>query len=738
MATTIFGMIMVKILLELPEEFMKKLILVDGYSIAFRAFYAVPLLSNAKGLHTNVIYGIANMLSIMIEEEQPTHVLVAFDAGKTTFRHEFFPAYKEGRQETPTEFSEQIPFVKELLNAFGVAQYELEQYEADDIIGTVARQAEQEGFQVVIVSGDRDLTQLATEGTTVRITKKGVTETEDHTPSYIREKLGIDPLQIIDLKGLMGDSSDNIPGVPGIGEKTGLKLLLAHGSVENVLASIDQISGKKLVENLTNYREQAILSKQLATIVHDAPVAIGMNDLVYSGADVEKLRSFYREMEMNSLLKRLDAGDSSSASTQKDTLAEIDYQIVQEITADLLNQEVSAFYVEELNENYLKGDVLGFSLATADKAYYIPVDVAVSSELFRSWIADPTKQKLVFDVKKCKIVLLRLGMDLQGVCFDAMLASYVLNPSEKIEDFAAVARSFYDELLESDEQFYGKGAKLQIPGETLLSEHIVRKAVALWHIYQPMKVALEENDQYHLLTELEQPLALILADMEWQGVVVEADRLVEMGSSLRQRLEEIESDIFGLAGQIFNIQSPKQLGEVLFERLALPASKKTKTGYSTSAEVLEGLLGQHPIIEKILLYRQLSKLQSTYVEGLLKVIHSDGKVHTRFNQALTQTGRLSSLDPNLQNIPIRLEEGRKIRQAFVASEPDWFIFSADYSQIELRVMAHISSDERLIAAFNEGLDIHTKTAMNVFDVATDAVTADMRRQAKAVNFGIIY
>ncbi len=715
----------------------KKLVLIDGFSIAFRAFYAVPLLSNTKGLHTNAIYGFVNILNKILQEENPTHVMVAFDAGRTTFRHEFFTEYKGGRAETPSELSEQFPFIRELLEVSGVSHYELPQYEADDIIGTLATRAEKDGFEVTVVSGDRDLTQLASDKTTVRITKKGFTETDDYTPAFVMEKYGITPAQIVDLKGLMGDSSDNIPGVPGVGEKTGLKLLLAHGSIEAVLDATDQISGKKLVENLTNFREQAMLSKRLATIVTDAPVTVELDTLAYVGAQLDQLRNFYRDLGMTSLLKKLDVEgfESEDASVE---LAKANYTIATDVSADMISSAETSLFIEVLDDNYYTGAMIGFAIANAEQTYYLPLEVVEKSALFKEWAENRDAAKVVFDAKKCIVVMKRLGIQLQGVCFDALLASYIFNPGEKMEDFASLARPFYRDAIQSDEQFYGKGAKLKIPTQEVLSEHIARKAIALQEIHRPIVTALQENHQYELLMDLELPLALILAEMEWTGITVDASRLEEMGIGLEWRLKEIEASIYDHAGEVFNISSPKQLGVILFEKLGLPSSKKTKTGYSTSADVLDELASKHPIVAEILLYRQLSKLQSTYVEGLLKVIHEDGKVHTRFNQALTQTGRLSSIDPNLQNIPIRLEEGRKIREAFVPSVPGWLIVAADYSQIELRVLAHIAGDAGLIAAFREEMDIHTKTAMDVFGVEAVAVTSDMRRQAKAVNFGIVY
>lgn len=728
----------------------KKLVLIDGFSIAFRAFFAMPLLSNQKGIHTNAIYGFANMLNKILKDEQPTHALVAFDAGRTTFRHEFFEEYKGGRQQTPHELTEQFPFIREMLTAHGIEHYELENYEADDIIGTLARQAEEDGFEVKIVSGDRDLTQLATDKITVSITRKGLTETDDYTPEFVREKYNLTPIQIIDLKGLMGDSSDNIPGVPGVGEKTALKLLHEFGSVESVLSATATISGKKLVENLTTYHDQALLSKRLATIKIDTPVTVGLDDIPYHGMNKEKLRAFYKEMGMKSFIARLDAelaelnvsfdldGNAEDASDNKQAVdRDFLYKICREITPEIFSEQMSIF-VEYFDDNYFKGNVLGIGLASKKGCFFVPIEVAAGCKDFKNWANDESKKKSTYDAKSTIIALRRHGIELKGIFFDSFLASYIINPSEKIEDVASVVRGISDVPLKSDEDFYGKGVKKAAPGEDQLARFVAEKAQILHDVESKMVATLQENSQYELLMNLELPLAIILADMEWTGVKVNASRLESMGTELQSRLIEIELEIYALAGENFNIASPKQLGVVLFEKLGLPSGKKTKTGYSTAADVLEELAPNYPIVEQILHYRQLSKLQSTYVEGLLRVIHEDGKVHTRFNQALTQTGRLSSIDPNLQNIPIRLEEGRKIRQAFVPSVDGWKIFAADYSQIELRVLAHIAGDKGLVEAFQNGMDIHTKTAMDVFGVKAEEVTSNMRRQAKAVNFGIVY
>ncbi|MDM5313001.1 DNA polymerase I [Peribacillus frigoritolerans] len=710
----------------------KKLVLIDGNSIAYRAFFALPLLNNDKGVHTNSVYGFTMMLNRILEEEKPTHILVAFDAGKTTFRHASFKEYKGGRQKTPPELSEQFPFIRELLDCFQIKRYELENYEADDIIGTLSLQAEKDGFEVKVISGDKDLTQLSSPNTTVSITKKGITEIEEYTPKHIHEKYGLSPLQIIDLKGLMGDASDNIPGIPGVGEKTALKLLHQFETVENLLQSIDEVSGQKLKEKIEEHKDLALLSKELATITREAPLEVSVNETEYTGMDQDRVISFYKELGFSTLLDKLDVTESAPLEQEK-----IEVHTA-EMTEEMFANE-SALYVEILEDNYHRADIIGIAISNEQGHFYFNGEDALSSDAFKSWAEDETKKKTVFDAKRTVVALRHRGVEIKGIDFDVFLASYILDPAESVDEVAEITKTQGTIRLETDDVFYGKGAKRKIPEEADLREHIARKSKAIFSLKEPMIDKLQEFEQYHLFTELELPLSIILANMEWQGIKVDIGRLKNMGQELAIRLRNIEARIFELAGEAFNINSPKQLGAILFEKLELPVMKKTKTGYSTSADVLEKLESKHDIVKEILLYRQLGKLQSTYIEGLLKVVNGKtDKVHTRFNQALTQTGRLSSTDPNLQNIPIRLEEGRKIRQAFIPSEKDWIIFAADYSQIELRVLAHIANDSGLVEAFQAGMDIHTRTAMDVFHVSADQVTSNMRRHAKAVNFGIVY
>ncbi|EAF4815820.1 DNA polymerase I [Listeria monocytogenes] len=713
---------------------MNKLVLIDGNSIANRAFYALPLLNNDKGVYTNAVYGFAMMLMNVLEKEKPSHVLVAFDAGKTTFRHTTFKGYKGGRQKTPSELSEQFPFIRELLTAYDIPQYELANYEADDIIGTLTKKAEADGMEVAIITGDRDLTQLASEKTTVYITKKGIADMETNTPETLKEKYNLTPEQIIDMKGLMGDSSDNIPGIPGVGEKTALKLLHEFGgTVESVLEHAEEISGKKLKEKVLENKELAILSKELATINVDSPIEYTVESTKYDGYQTEKVIPLLKEMNFTTLLKNIE-GDTPEESKE---LKELSFEIVTELKEQHFGGK-TALYVELENDNYHTANFIGLTVHSSQGTYFFTKETAESSEAFRKWV-ESDQTKVVYDAKKTIVAMNRIGLAISGITFDIMLASYLLNPSDSIDDFTSVAvRHDYTEV-ETDEAVYGKGAKRSTPEESIVAAHLARKAVAIADLEKRLVDDLEKNEQLALMEDLELPLTFVLAEMEMQGVSVDTDRLEDMKVELGGRLKTLEASIHSLAGEEFNINSPKQLGVILFEKLELPPVKKTKTGYSTAADVLESLSGKHAIIDEILLYRQLGKIQSTYIEGLLKVTDKEThKVHTRFNQTLTQTGRLSSVDPNLQNIPIRLEEGRKIRQVFVPSKPGWKMFSADYSQVELRVLAHISEDENLIYAFKHDYDIHTKTAMDVFHVEKEEVDSLMRRQAKAVNFGIVY
>jgi len=715
-----------------------KLLLVDGNSVAFRAFFALhnslERFKNRNGLHTNAIYAFHNMFENVMQKEQPTHVLVAFDAGKTTFRTEMYAEYKGGRSKTPGEFKEQMPYIRELLTGLGVKYYELPNYEADDIIGTLAEKVDKEIFDVVVLSGDRDLTQLASKEIKVDITVKGVSDIESYTPEHVAEKYdGLTPKQIIDMKGLAGDASDNIPGVTKIGEKTAIKLLNQYGSVEGIYEHIDEMKQSKMKENLINDKEQAFLSKKLATIDTDAPVEVDIDSLAYQGKDLDKLVPFFKEMDFKQFLAKLDVVEEQVE--MKDIL----FEVVHEYDESMFQTNM-ALYVEMMGDNYHTEDIVGVAWGTPEKIY-VTNDLAIfENEAFLSWVGDKTRLKNVYDAKRTYVALNRYATKLQGIDFDVLLGAYLLDTNEKSEDIEGIASHYGYHDIQSDEAIYGKGAKKGLPeDEEVFFAHLARKVSAINGLTPKLSQELAEKNQEDLFRKMELPLSIILAEMEISGIKVDATRLQEMKIEFSDRLREIEQKIYEEAGEEFNLNSPKQLGVILFEKMGLPVIKKTKTGYSTAVDVLEQLREQAPIVDDILIYRQIAKIQSTYVEGLLKVIQSDGKVHTRYVQTLTQTGRLSSVDPNLQNIPIRLDEGRKIRQAFVPRNEDWLIYSSDYSQIELRVLAHISDDEHLKAAFLEGQDIHSSTAMRVFGIEkAEDVTPNMRRQAKAVNFGIVY
>lgn len=712
-----------------------KLLLIDGSSVAFRAFFAlyqqIDRFKSPTGLHTNAIYGFHLMLDHMMKRIEPTHILVAFDAGKTTFRTEMFADYKGGRAKTPDEFREQFPFIRQMLDAMGIKHYELSQYEADDIIGTLDKMAERTDipFDVTIVSGDKDLIQLTDENTVVEISKKGVAEFEVFTPAYLMEKMGITPTQFIDLKALMGDKSDNIPGVTKIGEKTGLKLLTEFGSLEGIYDHIDSMKASKMKENLIADKEQAFLSRTLATIDTQAPIEIGLDDIVYQGPRIEELGQFYDDMGFKQLRAQL-----GTTNTQEEEV--LDFQIVSEVSSAMFKKD-QFFYFEILGENYHREEVVG--LAWGDKdGIYVGGPELLDSPVLKDFLEhQPIK---TYDFKRGKVLLARKGIDLPPATFDSRLAKYLLST---VDDNAltTIAHLYGQTSLIPDEAIYGKGAKLALPERDVFFPHLARKVQVLLETEAPMLAKLEENQQSDLLFEMELPLANVLAKMEIAGIKVKVETLKAMQAENEVLIEQLTKEIYELAGQEFNINSPKQLGTILFEDMGLPLeyTKKTKTGYSTAVDVLERLAPIAPIVSKILDYRQITKLQSTYVIGLQDAILEDGKIHTRYVQDLTQTGRLSSTDPNLQNIPVRLEQGRLIRKAFVPSLENSVLLASDYSQIELRVLAHISQDQHLIEAFQQGADIHTSTAMRVFGIEkAEDVTPNDRRNAKAVNFGVVY
>lgn len=717
---------------------MDKIILLDGNSLSYRAFYAMPALKNKKGLYTNSVYGFTLMLERILEDTKPKYALVAFDKGKETFRHKSYEAYKGTRDKTPTELVEQFGYVRELIESYGIKYEEHLDYEADDIIGSYAKIAEKAGLEVIIVSGDKDLTQLASDNITVYYTKRGVTEIDYYTPKFINEKYGLTPQQIVDMKGLMGDKSDNIPGIPGVGEKTAIKLLTEYETVENVLENIDNISGKKLKERLTEGKEDAILSKKLATIFTDVPVDNKIEDLTFK-EDREKKKELFEKLEFVSFLRKLSqensAADESETETEEEKIKkDIEIQIADKDTK--LDFKNSSLHIECYTEDYQNSDVLGVSVYVGDTAYIFSEENFFDNKYAIDYLKSQ-EEKTVYDIKKIIYIAKKNNKEINGDIFDIKIANYLIDVTSKSE-IDKIVFNYLGEIISSNEEIYGKGAKRSLPTQEVLNSYIAKIAASILEVKPLMIKRLGEENMLDLYKNIEIKVARVLANMEFEGIHVSKKALDEMSHEFDERIKVLEGSIYTLAGSEFNIASPKQLGVVLFEDLGLPVVKKTKTGYSTAVEVLEQLQYKHDIIPLIMEYRTLTKLNSTYAKGLVKDITREGKIHTRYEQTLTQTGRLSSVNPNLQNIPTRIEEGKKIRKAFIPASNDRVILSIDYSQIELRVLAHIAQDKGMIDAFKHDVDIHTKTASDVNSVPLDEVTPTMRREAKAVNFGIVY
>ncbi|MGF3114602.1 DNA polymerase I [Facklamia sp. P12934] len=726
----------------------RTILLIDGSSLAFRSFFSIldiERFKNRSGLHTNALFTFKRMLDNVLSQFKPTHVLVAFDKSGGTFRTEKYQDYKSGRQKTPTEFKEQMPYFRVLLEAYGIKHYSLSNYEADDIIGTLAYQANQ-ADQVIVLSGDKDLTQLASDKTTVYITRKGVSDLEAYTPQSIQEKWGIEPLQIIDMKGLMGDSSDNYPGITRVGEKTALKLLHQFGSVEAMYDRLDELKASKMKENIINDEANARMSKDLARILHDAPIELTIEETLLHQPDYQALAEFYRQMDFQSFLKDLqvEQGESSTINQAAEDLPEISIQVID--SADRIEPTIlpdqAVYYSEILQDNYHFAPIKAVAWLDfkQNQLYILPEDLAFSSQVFKEWLTNEDKQKIFFDYKREAVIASRYDTQINGIMMDVLIATYLIDTKNN-QELADVANLLnLPVTVQYDETIYGKGAKRALPeNKDQFYQHLANKLQTLKAVQQPLENRLEELEMTDLYHEIELPLAQTLAKIEIGGIKVDRSTLDEKNEQVLIRMQKMEEEIHNMAGSTFNVNSPKQLGIVLFEDLGLPIIKKTKTGYSTAADVLEKLKDKHPIVPAILAYRQIAKLQSTYLAGLPPYIKEDGKIHTRFVQTLTQTGRLSSTDPNLQNIPIRIEEGRLVRQAFVPSKKGWKLFGADYSQIELRVLAHISQDQHMQEAFRNNEDIHSATARRVFNLEDDqAVDADHRRQAKAVNFGIVY
>ncbi|MEN2259339.1 DNA polymerase I [Paraclostridium benzoelyticum] len=710
----------------------KTLIIIDGNSIVNRAFYALPDLTNKKGLHTNAIFGFTNMLFKLIDTYKPTHVSVAFDKKAPTFRHLEYKEYKAGRKKMPDELRQQMEPLKNLLDAFNINRLEIEGYEADDIIGTVSLKAEQEGYKVYIVTGDKDAIQLASKTTTTLITKKGVGEVEEYDLNEVKKRYEMTPTQFIDLKGLMGDKSDNIPGVPGIGEVTGIKLIKEFGSIENIIENIDSVKGsprKKIEEN----KELATMSKKLATIIRDVPIDFDLEKLEFGNYDKSKLIEVFNELDFNSLISRLDSN------------AEESKVIVNKL------EDVKAFINKSRNSKKLILKTISKSGNILEKnimKIYLSVDgeellYAEESQIdeLKELLADEDLRIYGYNLKEDYIALRAYGISLSNIYFDIAIAEYLIDSSSSNYTYDLIAMNYFGQKIKSSEELLGKGVKAK-KYEDIEKEELDNTIGSIIQLVEKVSPKMEEKlvnmDMDGLFYHVEMPLVEVLGYMEFEGVMVDKDKLIELGEEFKISIDKLEKDIYNLAGEEFNINSPKQLGVILFEKLELPVIKKTKTGYSTNAEVLEQLSDKHEIINKITEYRQIVKLKSTYVEGLINIINPiSNRIHSSFNQTITTTGRISSTEPNLQNIPVRLELGRNIRKVFIADN-GFKLVDADYSQIELRVLAHMSQDEHMIDAFNHNVDIHTKTASQVFGIDINNVTSEQRSAAKAVNFGIVY
>lgn len=713
----------------------EKLLVLDGNSLLNRAFYALPPLTNLEGLHTNAIYGFTNMLFKMKEEIKPDYIVCTFDRKAPTFRHEEYKEYKAGRKKMPPELAEQFPVVKELLKLLSIDIFEIDGFEADDLIGTLAKYAEDKGIEVYIVTGDRDALQLASENIKVVITKKGMTEKEIYDEKRMVEEFGVTPTQFIDVKGLMGDASDNIPGVPGIGEKTAFKLINEYGSIENVLRNIDNISGKKVKQSLIDNSEQAIFSKKLATIMTNVPVDIDMDSIKsQENYDSEGLKQLFFRLQFKTLLTKIK--DTNSSLENAESNPSVDYERItdvkelKELTRAFTEKHTEVIYITFRISNintYSKSEIEKVFVTFDEKNYVVDFSMIFNEDadetvkLFNEILGSENVKKVSHEIKAPMTVLNKIGIELKGYVFDTAIAAYLIDSSKGKYELETLLQEYLRKDTKGDSE----------------ESEILRNAL-LKELFAVLDRTIDKDEMRALLNNVELPLAEVLAFMEKEGFKVDKDKLSELGIRFKNEIQNEEKEIFSLAGEEFNINSPKQLGKILFEKLDLPVIKKTKTGYSTNAEVLEELSDKHPIIDKITYYRQLTKLYSTYVEGLKAVIDEDNKIHSSFNQTVTTTGRLSSTEPNLQNIPVKYEMGKEIRKVFIPENEDCVILSADYSQIELRVLAHIADDENMISAFKEHSDIHTKTASEVFKVPVEEVTHAMRSSAKAVNFGIVY
>ncbi len=723
----------------------KKMMMIDGNSIVNRAFYGIPLLTNAEGRYTNAVYGFLNILFKLMEEEKPDYLAVAFDLHAPTFRHKAFDDYKGTRKGMPEELQEQMPLLKEVLSAMGIKLYEMEGYEADDILGTLSQKAEEAGIVPVVVSGDRDLLQLAGEKLKVRIpkTKGGKTETEDYYAKDVLDKYGVTPEEFIDVKALMGDASDNILGVPGIGEKTATKIIQQYHTIENAIAHSQEIKPKKASENLSAFQEQARMSKFLATIVRDMPLELKQEEMGTENMFSQEAYLLLKRLEFKSILERFSVEEMPEKTRQQtDYHRVVTLEACQKFFSSVLKGLETAYILIE-EENQLQGISL-YNETMGGVWLEGGADLSVEQilETGKDFFQSEDYPKIAHDAKRDLGILARYGTEISHVIFDTALAGYILNSTRDTYDYDDIAGEFLNEVYPSKKELLGKGKgkkSMMDLEESLRTEYAARQAEITFRGRKVMAEKIRENKQENLYYDIELPLVSVLADMEKYGIKVNKKALESYQKRLEDSIAQVTTEVFALSGEEFNLNSPKQLGVVLFEKMGLKGGKKTKTGYSTAADVLEKLKVEHPMVEKVLLYRQLAKLKSTYVDGLLAVMdEKTEKIYSTFNQTITATGRISSTEPNLQNIPVRLELGRELRKVFIPTNEDYCFLDADYSQIELRVLAHISGDETLINAFRHNQDIHRLTASQVFNVPFDEVTNTQRSNAKAVNFGIVY
>lgn len=722
-----------------------KLFLIDGSSYLFRAFYALPHLSNSKGTPTNAIYGFTQMLLKVLKEHQPTYLAIVFDSKAPTFRSEIYQAYKANRPPMPEALSLQIPYIKKIIEGYRIATLEKEGYEADDLIATVAKKVSPE-IEIVIITGDKDILQLVNDRITVYDTMKdkkfGIKE--------VKERFGVEPEKIVEVMGLAGDPIDNIPGVPGIGEKTAIELIQKFGSIENLLNHLEEVPQKKLREKLEQYGEQARISRKLAELPTDLPVSFQLEDFAVPSPDLRTLRKLFKELEFTKLLKELPTEEPLQDYEREYRLILKEEEFLS-LIEDLRKASWISIDLETTSPFPMWANLVGISLSYhPHQAFYIPVghqgphahsQLPLSQVLegLKPILADPWIKKVGQNIKYEWIVLKRYGIELRGILCDTMIASYLLNPTKHNHNLSELAREYLDrELMEFQEVTGSKGMTFDQVELEKAKNYGAQDADVTLQLSQLLLPKLREEGLLRLFEEVEMPLAVVLAKVEMNGVKIDSELLKEFSKEIEIQLQQKIERIYGLAGEVFNINSSQQLGKILFEKLKLPVIKKTKTGFSTDVEVLEKLSLHHELPLEILGYRNLAKLKSTYVDALPKLVHPEtGRVHTSYNQTVTATGRLSSSDPNLQNIPVRTEEGNRIRQAFIP-EKGWWILSADYSQIELRILAHLSQDETLIEAFRRDEDIHSRTASEIFGVPMEKVTPLMRRQAKVINFGIIY